>query len=137
MIPASFDYVAPTSVDEVVAALAEHGDDAKVMAGGHSLLPLMKLRLAVPAVVVDIASVKGSILRALQADARLDAAARSRYVGTHPMAGREKSGPAAARRLGSSATRAAEHRRPEGPHQQGEGHRPGLHQRGVAESAEL
>lgn len=49
------------------------------------------------AVVVDIASVKGSILRALQADARLDAAARSRYVGTHPMAGREKSGPAAAR----------------------------------------
>ncbi|MCW4466967.1 prephenate dehydrogenase [Glutamicibacter sp. MNS18] len=54
--------------------------------------------LAYPnAIVVDIASVKGSILRALHADDRLDANALSRYVGTHPMAGREKSGPAAAR----------------------------------------
>lgn len=58
MIPAAFDYLAPTSVDEVVAALAEHGDDAKVLAGGHSLLPLMKLRFAVPAVVVDIGRVE-------------------------------------------------------------------------------
>ncbi len=58
MIPASFDYVAPTSVDEVVSALAEHGDDAKVLAGGHSLLPLMKLRFAVPAMVVDIGRVE-------------------------------------------------------------------------------
>lgn len=49
------------------------------------------------ATVVDIASVKGSILRALEADERVDAAALARYVGTHPMAGREKSGPAAAR----------------------------------------
>ena len=57
MIPAAFDYVAPTSVDEVVAALAEHGEDAKVLAGGHSLLPLMKLRFAVPSVVVDIGRV--------------------------------------------------------------------------------
>jgi len=58
VIPASFDYVAPTSVDEVVSALAEHGDDAKVLAGGHSLLPLMKLRFAVPAMVVDIGRVE-------------------------------------------------------------------------------
>jgi aerobic carbon-monoxide dehydrogenase medium subunit len=57
VIPAAFDYLAPTSVDDVVAALAEHGDDAKVLAGGHSLLPLMKLRFAVPAVVVDIGRV--------------------------------------------------------------------------------
>jgi len=57
MIPAAFDYLAPTSVDEVVAALAEHGEDAKVLAGGHSLLPLMKLRFAVPSVVVDIGRV--------------------------------------------------------------------------------
>lgn len=54
MIPAKFDYLAPTSIDEAIAALAEHGDDAKVMAGGHSLLPLMKLRFAVPGVVVDV-----------------------------------------------------------------------------------
>jgi len=57
MIPAAFDYLAPTSVDEAVAALAEHGEGAKVLAGGHSLLPLMKLRFAVPSVVVDIGRV--------------------------------------------------------------------------------
>ena len=54
MIPASFDYQRATSVDEALAALAEHGDDAKLLAGGHSLLPLMKLRLAMPSVLVDI-----------------------------------------------------------------------------------
>lgn len=54
MIPAAFDYVRATSVDEALAALQEHGDDAKVLAGGHSLLPLMKLRLATPAVLVDV-----------------------------------------------------------------------------------
>lgn len=58
MIPAAFDYLAPTTVDEVVAALVEHGDGAKVLAGGHSLLPLMRLRFAVPSVVVDIGRVE-------------------------------------------------------------------------------
>jgi carbon-monoxide dehydrogenase medium subunit len=57
VIPASFEYLAPTSVADVVQALAEHGDDAKVLAGGHSLLPLMKLRFAVPSVVVDVGRV--------------------------------------------------------------------------------
>ncbi|MCB0997274.1 MAG: xanthine dehydrogenase family protein subunit M [Acidimicrobiales bacterium] len=54
MIPAAFDYVRAGSAAEALAALAEHGDDAKLLAGGHSLLPLMKLRLATPAVLVDI-----------------------------------------------------------------------------------
>jgi carbon-monoxide dehydrogenase medium subunit len=54
MIPAKFDYERATSVDEALAALAQHGDEAKLLAGGHSLLPLMKLRLATPAVLVDI-----------------------------------------------------------------------------------
>jgi carbon-monoxide dehydrogenase medium subunit len=54
MIPAAFDYARPDSVDEAVALLAEHGDDAKILAGGHSLLPLMKLRLATPSVLVDV-----------------------------------------------------------------------------------
>ena len=58
MIPAAFDYVRVTSVDEAIAALVEHGDDAKVLAGGHSLLPLMKLRLAFPAVLVDVGRLK-------------------------------------------------------------------------------
>ena len=54
MIPAKFDYVRAGSVDEALSALTEHGDDAKVLAGGHSLLPLMKLRLATPGVLVDV-----------------------------------------------------------------------------------
>jgi carbon-monoxide dehydrogenase medium subunit len=58
VIPAPFDYVRAGSVDEALAALAEHGDEAKLLAGGQSLLPLMKLRLAVPAVVVDVSSLK-------------------------------------------------------------------------------
>jgi carbon-monoxide dehydrogenase medium subunit len=54
MIPAAFEYKRASSVDETLALLTEHGDDAKLMAGGHSLLPLMKLRLASPEVVIDI-----------------------------------------------------------------------------------
>src|SRR5207237_477209 len=54
MIPAAFDYVRASSVDEAVSLLGQHGGDAKLLAGGHSLLPLMKLRLATPSVLVDI-----------------------------------------------------------------------------------
>jgi len=54
MIPASFDYIRAGSIDEAVDALKEHGDEAKLLAGGHSLLPLMKLRLATPEVLVDL-----------------------------------------------------------------------------------
>ena len=52
MIPAAFDYVAPESLDDALDALREGGEDAKVLAGGHSLIPLMKLRLAAPALLV-------------------------------------------------------------------------------------
>ena len=54
MIPAKFDYARAGSIDEALALLAEHGDEAKLLAGGHSLLPLMKLRLATPAMLVDV-----------------------------------------------------------------------------------
>jgi carbon-monoxide dehydrogenase medium subunit len=54
VIPAAFDYRRAASADEALAVLAEHGDDAKILAGGHSLLPLMKLRLATPALLVDV-----------------------------------------------------------------------------------
>ena len=54
MIPGSFEYFAPTALDEALSLLQEHGDDAKVLAGGHSLIPTMKLRLAEPAVIIDI-----------------------------------------------------------------------------------
>ena len=58
MIPAQFDYVAPASVEEALAVLAEHGDDAKVIAGGQSLLPVMRMRLNAPEVVVDIGRIE-------------------------------------------------------------------------------
>lgn len=54
MIPPSFDYHTPSSVDDTLALLAEHGDDAKVLAGGQSLIPMMRFRLAKPGVLVDV-----------------------------------------------------------------------------------
>src|SRR6266508_2557572 len=54
MIPAAFEYHAPASIGEATQLLARLGDDAKVLSGGQSLIPLMKLRLAVPAHIVDI-----------------------------------------------------------------------------------
>ena len=54
MIPAAFDYERAESAEHALALLAEHGDDAKLLAGGHSLLPLMKYRLAAPGVIIDI-----------------------------------------------------------------------------------
>jgi len=54
VIPAAFEYVRADSVDAALAALAEHGDEAKLLAGGMSLIPLMKLRLATPSVLVDV-----------------------------------------------------------------------------------
>ncbi|MDN5747965.1 MAG: xanthine dehydrogenase family protein subunit M [Pseudonocardia sp.] len=54
MIPVGFEYVRPDSVDGALALLAEHGEDATILAGGHSILPVMKLRLAAPELVIDI-----------------------------------------------------------------------------------
>jgi aerobic carbon-monoxide dehydrogenase medium subunit len=59
MIPAEFDYTVPETLDEAIAALSEGGEDAKLLAGGHSLLPLMKLRLAAPSLLVDLRKVPG------------------------------------------------------------------------------
>src|SRR4029453_7966513 len=57
MIPSPFEYLRARSVDEALAALAEQGEDAKLLAGGPSLLPIMKLRLAIPTVLIDIGSI--------------------------------------------------------------------------------
>ncbi len=57
MIPASFDYLRANSVDEAIALLERHGDEAKLLAGGHSLIPMMKLRLATPATLIDISGI--------------------------------------------------------------------------------
>lgn len=59
MIPASFEYHAPKTLDEALRLVERHGDEAKLLAGGHSLLPLMKLRLAAPRYVIDIGHLRG------------------------------------------------------------------------------
>jgi carbon-monoxide dehydrogenase medium subunit len=59
MIPAEFDYTAPESLDQAIKDLADGGEDAKLLAGGHSLIPLMKLRLATPSLLIDLRKVPG------------------------------------------------------------------------------
>lgn len=57
MIPAAFDYVAPSTIDEALSALASAGEDAKVLAGGQSLLPVLRMRLAAPSTLIDLSRV--------------------------------------------------------------------------------
>ena len=59
MIPAEFDYVAPDTLEDAIKAVNDGGEDAKLLAGGHSLIPLMKLRLATPSLLVDLRKVPG------------------------------------------------------------------------------
>ena len=66
MIPAAFDYLTPTSVDDALAALAQHGDDAKILAGGQSLLPVLRMRLNAPEVVIDLGRIES--LRGIRDD---------------------------------------------------------------------
>ena len=66
MIPTAFDYVAPSTVDDAVRALADAGEDAKVLAGGQSLLPVLRMRLAAPPKVIDLNRVAG--LRGVRED---------------------------------------------------------------------
>ena len=54
MIPAEFEYTVPETLEDAIKALVDGGEDAKLLAGGHSLLPLMKLRLAAPSLLVDL-----------------------------------------------------------------------------------
>src|SRR5713226_1128941 len=89
-IPAAFDYHTATSVDEAIALLQQYGDEAKVLAGGHSLLPTMKMRLAQPGHLVDIGRISGlSYIRedsgavAVGAMTRYSTIMRSDVVGKH------------------------------------------------------
>jgi len=66
VIPAKFDYVKPSTVEEAVSALAQGGDDAKILAGGQSLLPVLRLRLAAPSVLIDLGGI--AALRGVRED---------------------------------------------------------------------
>jgi carbon-monoxide dehydrogenase medium subunit len=66
MIPAQFDYLAPTSVEDALSALVQHGDDAKIIAGGQSLLPVLRMRLNAPEMVIDLGKIES--LRGIRDD---------------------------------------------------------------------
>jgi carbon-monoxide dehydrogenase medium subunit len=90
LIPAAFDYVRAGSADEAIAALAEHGDDAKLLAGGMSLIPLMKLRLATPAVLVDVGRVADlSYIREAGDHLAIGALTRHRDIETSDLLGEQ------------------------------------------------
>jgi aerobic carbon-monoxide dehydrogenase medium subunit len=90
MIPASFTYRRASSVDEALSLLGEYGDDAKLLAGGHSLLPLMKLRLAVPEVLIDVGRIEElSYIREQDGVIAVGALTRHRDVETSDLLGRE------------------------------------------------
>lgn len=82
MIPSSFDYRRASSTPEAIAMLTEGGEDAKILAGGHSLLPLMKLRLASPSLLVDIGAVK-DLSYARDAGDHVAVGALTRHVDLH------------------------------------------------------
>jgi len=79
LIPASFDYVAPCSLDEGIRFLEKHGDDARILAGGHSLIPLMRLRLVTPKYLVDINRIP-SLEYIRESDQHLHIGSLARYV---------------------------------------------------------
>ncbi len=68
MIPPVFDYVRAGSIDEALALLTEHGEEAKLLAGGHSLLPMMKLRFAFPTVLIDVARIEDAAYVRVEGD---------------------------------------------------------------------
>ncbi len=92
MIPASFEYVRPASLDEAVRALADGGDDAKVIAGGQSLMPLLRLRLAYPDLLVDIGAIDELTGIADAGDALLIGARTTHYQVVHDPLVREHCG---------------------------------------------
>src|SRR5437762_3862679 len=79
MIPAAFDYQAPNTIDDALALLNANPDAAKILAGGHSLIPAMKLRLAQPAMLVDIGRIKDLSYIREEADAILIGAMTTHY----------------------------------------------------------
>lgn len=86
MIPAAFDYQRADSAEAALALLNEHGDEAKLLAGGHSLLPLMKLRLAAPEVLIDVGRLDD--LRYIRDEGdtiAIGALTRHRYLETSPL----------------------------------------------------
>ena len=89
MKPAPFDYIAATSVDMAAAALAEAGDDAKIIAGGQSLVPLLNFRLLRPSILIDINGIERlAFIRETASDIRIGALMRHHQLETSPVIAR-------------------------------------------------
>ncbi len=86
MYPPRFDYVAPTSLEEALDALAEHGDEGKIIAGGQSLIPMLKLRFASPETLIDINRLPGMDGVSEEGGTlRFGALCRHNQLGAHPL----------------------------------------------------
>ena len=86
MLPPSFDYAAPKTLSEAIEILRSRGEGAKIIAGGQSLIPLLKLRLAAPTLVVDIGRVSGlEYVRESEGSLRLGALTRMADVEASPL----------------------------------------------------
>jgi carbon-monoxide dehydrogenase medium subunit len=89
MYPPPFEYAAPESLDQALALLAEHGDEAKLLAGGQSLIPLLKLRFAAPALLVDLGRIPGLDAIEERGDTLVvGALARHATLAAHPLLAR-------------------------------------------------
>src|SRR5437762_2838655 len=88
MIPTQFDYLTPKTVDEAVGLLAQHPDETKLLAGGHSLIPAMKLRLATPQILIDLGRIKAGDFFVDMLTTALDAGEILREIVINPLAGR-------------------------------------------------
>jgi aerobic carbon-monoxide dehydrogenase medium subunit len=109
MIPASFDYIRPSTVEDAVGALAEAGDEGKVIAGGQSLLPVLRLRMAAPALLVDLGGLPQ--LRGIQVeDDTLVIGAMTTHaaLASHPLV--EEGAPLLAKAAASVGDRQVRHR---------------------------
>lgn len=106
MTPAAFAYLRPNSLPEALAALSEHGDEASLLAGGQSLVPMMMLRMARPGVVIDLGGLRGEAgldgLAAAEGAIRLGALTRHRWLEQDPQVARHV--PALAHAAGWVAT---------------------------------
>jgi carbon-monoxide dehydrogenase medium subunit len=89
MYPPPFEYAAPESLDQALALLAEHGDEAKLLAGGQSLIPLLKLRFAAPAMLVDLGRIPGlDTIEERDGALIVGALARHAVLAAHPLLAR-------------------------------------------------
>jgi CO/xanthine dehydrogenase FAD-binding subunit len=90
MKPAAFDYYAPTTIDDVMVLLRRHGSDARLLAGGQTLLPMMNFRLAAPEVIIDLNRIPElAFIKVVEGRVHIGAMTRQRAVEFSPIVARD------------------------------------------------